>query len=263
MEIPKCRNRAHAGSRVVRAGWYGKAPHRRQRWLCTPSNGDVPHRFTPVLTRQGVPHGFCLDCSTALEPWEGQAGAREYHFAAREVGHALARVAAGDTYRHAAWSARRQGERERPARPRTRRRRRYRDPARDGQLVANWIDVFTPLLAEGELPTRWPDLLIVDSMQFRVNSGSRAGLKFNVLAAVGSDDPPPARWRDAPKVLRLASFPTKSRASWVEFLSALEGTPRVVMSDADRALDQALRMVFPRAGNAPPDLRLSSGTSSA
>ncbi len=157
----------------MRAGWYGKAPHRRQRWLCTPSNGDVPHRFTPVLTRQGAPHGFCLDCSTALE------------------------------------------------------------------------------------------LLIVDSMQFRVNSGSRAGLKFNMLAAVGSDDPPPARWRDAPKVLRLASFPTKSRASWVEFLSALEGTPRVVMSDADRALDQALRMVFPRAGNAPPDLRLSSGTSSA
>jgi hypothetical protein len=42
--------------------------------------------FHPVLTRQGHPHGFCLECSTALEPWEGQAGAREYHFAAREVG---------------------------------------------------------------------------------------------------------------------------------------------------------------------------------
>jgi hypothetical protein len=123
--------------------------------------------------------------------------------------------------------------------------------------VANWIDVFAPLLIAEELPARWPDLLIVDSMQCRVNSGARAGLKFNVFAAVGSVDPPPGRWRDAPKVVRLAAFPTKSRASWIEFLSALEGTPRVVMSDADRALEQALRTVFPRAGDPPPDLRLS------
>jgi hypothetical protein len=77
---------------------------------CRTLNGDPPHRFTPVLTRQGHPHGFCLECSTALEAWEGQAGAREYQLAAREVGHALARVAAGDSYRHAARSARRLGD---------------------------------------------------------------------------------------------------------------------------------------------------------
>lgn len=95
MEVSECPVAEHAGSRVVRAGWYGKAPHRRQRWLCVPASGDARHRFTAVLTRQGEPQAFCVECSTGLEPWEGQAGAREYRFVAREVGEALVAVAKG------------------------------------------------------------------------------------------------------------------------------------------------------------------------
>ena len=60
------------------------------------------HRFTPVLTRKGDPHTYCVEWSTALERWEGQAGAREYRFAAREVGEALVSVAKGTSYRVAA-----------------------------------------------------------------------------------------------------------------------------------------------------------------
>lgn len=82
-------------------------------------------------------------------------------------------------------------------------------------------------------------------------------MKFNVLAAVGSDDPRAARWRETPRVVRIEPFPTKSRASWIEFLSALDGTPRVVMSDADVALEQALRTVFARTGDPALGLRLS------
>jgi hypothetical protein len=44
-----------------------------------------------------APNGFCLECSTAIEPWEGQAGVRTYLFAAREIGDALARVAQGSS----------------------------------------------------------------------------------------------------------------------------------------------------------------------
>src|SRR5947209_18193011 len=107
MEVRACPIPEHAGSRVVRGGWYGKAPHRRQRWWCRPANGDPKHRFTPLLTRQGDPHAYCVECSTALEPWEGQAGAREYRFAAREVGEALVAVARGSSYQAAAEAARR------------------------------------------------------------------------------------------------------------------------------------------------------------
>jgi len=164
---------------VVRAGWCGKPPHRRQRWLCRPQNGDRRHRFTPVLTRQGERHAFCVECSTGLEPWEGQAGAREYRFSAREVGEALAAsqsangvwvasvlvcgiqathvrirwgtaaaasaVAAGAGYRAAAEAARRRAERV-PAGGADQRPERRRDPARGGQLVASWVDVFSELV---------------------------------------------------------------------------------------------------------------------
>lgn len=68
VEIPVCVVAGHGGGTVVRAGWYGERPHRRQRWLCRPGNGDASHRFTPVLTRQGEPDPVCVECSTALEP---------------------------------------------------------------------------------------------------------------------------------------------------------------------------------------------------
>jgi hypothetical protein len=47
----------------------------------------------------------------ASEEWEGQAGARTYWFAAREVGAALAAVAGGASYRAASEQARRQADR--------------------------------------------------------------------------------------------------------------------------------------------------------
>ena len=182
MELPRCPNELHRGSRVTRAGWYGKAPQLRQRWWCAPTNGAPPHRFTPQLTRQthkgAAPNGYCLECSTAVEPWEGQAGARTYLFAAREVGDALARVAQGSSYRAAAAAARDGAERVKQAKPRpkqpappgARRRRKKKRAERvardDGQLVANWVDVFTSMVCDGLLPTRWPDVLVIDSKAF-------------------------------------------------------------------------------------------------
>jgi hypothetical protein len=138
VEVPKCPNPAHANSRVVRAGWYGKAPHRRQRWWCRPLNGDAPHRFAEVLPRQAAATHHCIECSTKLEPWEGQAGAREYWFSARKVGLALAMVAGGETYRRAGRAAREMARRTNPRMGGS--RKRSRDPSLDGQLVADWVD---------------------------------------------------------------------------------------------------------------------------
>jgi hypothetical protein len=107
---------------VVRAGWYGKAPHRRQRWLCRPANGDSPHRFTPALTRQthkarGAER-LLLGVLDGHRAWEGQAGARTYLFSAREVGDALARVATRSSYRATAQAARVHADRVKSARRR-------------------------------------------------------------------------------------------------------------------------------------------------
>ncbi len=234
-----CPIHEHAGSRVVRGGWYGKPPHRRQRWWCRPSNGAPKHRFTPVLTRQGEPHPYCVECSTGLEPWEGQAGAREYRFAAREVGEALVSVAKGGTYRVAAEIARQKAGRVPP--PRAHRRR---SPANEGQLIANWVDVCSEFVCAGELPERWPHTLAVDSQNFRVNSGPHAGRGFHVLAAVGREQGEPGRWAPTPRVWRLEPFAHKDQASWEAFFGALDGAPKVIVSDADNALRRAIQGSF-------------------
>jgi len=223
----------------VRGGWYGKLPHRRQRWVCKPVNGDPKHRFTPVLTRQGEPHAFCVECSTGLEPWEGQAGAREYRFAAREVGEALVAVAAGTTYRAAAEFARRKAGRIPP--PRERRRR---QAANEGQLVANWVDVCSELVCAGELPERWPDTVAVDSQNFRVRTGADSWRGFHVFAAVGRESSEPGKWAQAPRVWRLEPFARKDQAAWEQFLGALSGAPRVIVTDSDKALALAIKNVF-------------------
>jgi hypothetical protein len=238
MEIPACPIPDHAGSEVVRGGWYGKPPHRRQRWWCRPANGDLKHRFTPVLTRQGDPHAYCVECSTALEPWEGQAGAREYRFAAREVGEALVSVAKGTSYRVAAEIARHKAGRIPPG------GRSRRSPANEGQLVANWVDVCSEFICAGELPRRWPHTIAVDSQNFRVNSGPNAGRGFHVLAAVGRDEAQAGQWAPVPRVWRLEPFARKDVAHWAAFFGALEGAPKVIVSDADNALALTIRNLF-------------------
>jgi len=238
MEIPACLMPEHAGSKVVRGGWYGKPPHRRQRWWCRPANGDPKHRFTPVLTRQGDPHAYCVECSTALEPWEGQAGAREYRFAAREVGEALVSVAKGTSYRVAAEIARQKAGRI-PESARSR-----RSPASEGQLVANWVDVCSEFICGGQLPERWPHTIAVDSQNFRVISGPNAGRGFHVLAAVGRDRAEPGQWAPVPRVWRLEPFARKDVAAWAAFFAALDGAPKAIVSDADNALALMIRNLF-------------------
>ena len=236
-----------------------------------PANGDPAHRFTPPLTRQthkhAAPNGFCLECSTPIEPWEGQAGARTYLFAAREVGDALARVAQGSSYRAAAAAARASADRVKQANPRQRtapagpigrrRRRKRRDRVAqdDGQLVANWVDVFTPVICDGLLPTSWPDVLVVDSVGFV--RGSQGGRRFNVLGAAGIEQMPEPGRRRPTLAWSLQPFARKTQAAWEEFLASLDGTPKVIVSDADRSIAGAIKAVFPRAGDAAPQHRLS------
>jgi hypothetical protein len=248
MEVPRCPDPAHAGSRVVRAGWYGKPPHRRQRWLCRPPNGAVAHRFCEVLPRQATSDHFCVECSTRLEPWEGQAGAHDYWFSAREAGHALALLGAGESYRQAAFAARRAAARTHERM--TGRPGRLRDPNLDGQLVAKWVDSLAAIITANELPERWPERLALDSREFRIDRGPRAGQSFHVFCAVGHDEP------GRPRVWRMAAFPRRTKVDWQEFLSVCGGTPRLVVTDFDKALRKALGEVFPRPGDRAPELRL-------
>jgi len=187
-------------------------------------------------------------------------------FAAREVGDALASVARGTSYRGAATSARKQAERVKAASPRPRppgaprrRGRTERSPESDGQLVANWVDVLAPLIIEQQLPREWPQTLLLDSKAF-LQGSLRGGRRFHVLGAVGVPVPTQqqarsgARPRASPWLLEPT--PTRNAQAWAKLLRSLEGTPDVIVADAEHAIHVAINRVFPRPGGTMPEVRL-------
>src|SRR5918995_7053435 len=237
MEVPVCPDPAHAGGRVVRAGWGGRPPHRRQRWLCRPGGGE-PHRFTELLPRREADRSLCRSCFTQLEPWEGQPGPRTYSFTAREVAYLLVRVAEGATYRSVAQAVRRLAGRPEAGQPRSGRRR----SLSEGQLAANWVDCFAELVTRSDPQRGWPAIVVLDSIAFEVVSGANAGRRFQVLGAVGHER------RGAPqRVVLLEPAPRKSLADWKAFLARLPGAPQVVVSDMDSAIARAVAELFPQA----------------
>lgn len=177
-----------------------------------------------------------MECSAALDPWEGQAGARTYWFSARTVAHALVRIADGATYRAAAFSARRLEARLAPGKRRGKRTRRNlrRSADFDGQLAANWVDIHAPVITDALLPGEWPERLALDSAEFRIlGGGLRAGKRFHILAAVGYGK---GNWEG--RVWRLFPAQTRQGPEWEGFLRMLTsgpGQPERVITDDDAA----------------------------
>ncbi len=244
--MPTCRNPAHRNGAVVRAGWHGVAPHRRQRWLCKLANGDTPHRFSEELPRQEREGSHCSECSSALDPWEGQAGARDYAFHARDIAHALMLVASGVSYRQAAKATRTAAARGSSGVTWGQRVPRMRQHVVDGQLVANWVDVFGPVVTFAHGHGQWPERMAVDSVGFR--SGGAVARGFNIMVAVGYEAP---SFRE-PKVWLMRPFVQRNQDAWEEFFNLLGGTPRRIVADIDASIAGAVDACFPRANSRPP-----------
>ena len=235
MEIPVCSRPGHQGSLVVRAGWYGREGQRRQRWKCTPADGQA-HRFAEVLPRivSGAEEHVCPDCATSLEPWEGQPAPRLYGFTARDVAAALAMVAGGASYRETAEAIRiRAG---RPLSTVTRRSQskvkgkkgRVLAPAnRHPQLISDWVEVFAPMIWSVYAPTAWPAAVAIDEMQFRFGrpGKARGDKAFSVLAAMGYD----ATAR--PYVAAIEAVSSADTRAWTALFGSLERRPGWVVGD--------------------------------
>ena len=93
---------------MVRDGFYGARPRRRQRYRCHhPENPADFHRFTPAVMRLEAIEHRCGKCESALPPGQGPNVPRRYDHAGREIAAALVAVANGSTYEQAAVTARR------------------------------------------------------------------------------------------------------------------------------------------------------------
>ncbi len=232
----KCPEPEHAGSRIKLDGTYGQRGHRRQRYKCAPPKGK-PHVFTELLPREESWNGACDHCERQVERREGPKAPRHYQFVARGIAEALAAVGAGDTYMQAS----------RVARDRARRFRfdpetgEVRESAH-GQLVADWVELFAPVVTEPQRPTAWPaeGSLLLDHLPFRIRAEDASGrgvpggtVAFDVFCAVGYQAGKPRLWH-------AEAFSTAHPANWSAFLGSLEGEPKRVVCDAHKGMLQAI-----------------------
>ena len=239
----RCPRPEHAGSRVKLDGTYGKPGHRRQRYKCSPKAGKS-HVFTELLPREESWHGACEHCERDVARREGPKAPRHYQFVARGIAQALHAVGTGDTYMQAS----------RVARDRA---RRFRYDAATGelresthgQLVADWVELFAPVVFAPHGPACWPahGSLLLDHIPFRIRAEDASGrgipggtVAFDVFCAVGYRAGKPRLWH-------AAAFATAHPANWRAFLAALEGEPPRVVCDAHRGMIQAIEERWPRA----------------
>jgi len=237
----RCRRSEHAGSRVKLDGTYGRPGHRRQRFKCSPSGGK-PHVFTELLPREESWQDSCEQCERQVERREGPKAPRHYQFVARGIAEGLHAVGAGATYMRAS----------RVARDRARRFR--LDPETGelretdhGQLVADWVELFAPVVFEAQRPAAWPSegSLLLDHLPFRIRALDVNGkpipagrVAFDVFCAVGYRAGKPRLWR-------AEAFASAHPANWSAFLGGLPGEPRRIVCDAHTGMLRAIAERWP------------------
>ena len=200
--------------------------------------------FTELLPREESWHRSCEHCERQIERREGPKAPRHYQFVARGIAEALQAVGAGSSYMRAS----------RVTRDRARRFRcdietgelRESD---HGQLLADWVEVFAPVIFEPFRPTVWPThgSLLLDHLPFRVRALDSSGRRipagkvaFDVFCGVGFE-------AGRPKLWLTEAFTSASPANWSVFLGSLPGCPERIVCDGHGGLLAAIQARWPKA----------------
>ena len=238
---PDCPHPAHAGSRVTRAGFYGKPPDRRQRFWCEPRGGGR-HRFAPLLPRLGTDEDRCRECEREVAAHEGPQAARLYRYSARDVATALLAVAGGASYREAS------------AQVRVRVGRASKGP--HGQMVADWVEAFAPPLWDRFGVDTWPEVIVCDEKRITRRSTSRSGLSSYPTTRKGQKAMKRADsytllvatarlGQGWPLVMAHAVPRTAKQRDWEQFYRLLGGRPRAIVADQSPRIFNAAAKVWP------------------
>ena len=162
---------------------------------------------------------------------------------ARGIAEALQALGCGDSYMHTA----------RVARDRARRFRldgqtgelRESD---HGQLMADWVEVFAPVVFEAQRPTAWPaeGSLLLDHLPFRIRALDASGGRipagrtaFDVFCAVGFCAGRPRLWL-------AQAFASAHPANWSTFLGSLPSYPGRIVCDAHGGMLAAIALRWPQ-----------------
>jgi hypothetical protein len=134
--------------------------------------------------------GECLECERHYEAHEGPPTGRRFLYSTRDIAFALVEVGKGWSDRTVGARVRERAGRLRSGKTKSGRRRRNRD----GNTVADWVELFAPVVFAPHTPSEWPRVVALDAIPFAVRrkdahgnpvpGGSRA---FHVFGAYGWD----------------------------------------------------------------------------
>lgn len=234
LNVPACPRPGHADTRVTLGGVYGKPP--RQMFKCVGANGSS-HRFAGPLPRLLSESGVCAHCDNGVERHQGPVVTPEYQFHLRLAAQALIDVGAGSTYTEAAAKARVMAGKG----P-------YQGLEANGELVAQWVDVFAPVLIAAYAETAWPETVLVDSTNFIITN-SFNGQSAQAFAIIGFYGYDAGQTRGRPLGFYAAhEHLAQDYADAIDHLEALPAPhlrgpwqpPTVVLSDGESALLRGL-----------------------
>lgn len=217
-------------------GKYGRPP-KRQRYRCIAPDGKF-HSFTPVLPREMTPGGVCASCDTTVAAHKGPVVSRAYRHGLHLVADALVSVGRGVSYTSAAQRARVAAGREPLA------------GEGGGQMVAEWVDAWAPVILAKNADHGLVETLVLDSTDFSWTN-RRTGQRrreFAVLIAYGYT----AGGRR--RVLAARANCTAQAADYLRLLVALNLTvpPLSVVADASGAITSAVQAMWPVARGPAP-----------
>jgi hypothetical protein len=220
---------------VTLGGIYGNPP--RQLYKCVDATGRS-HRFAGTLPRLLAETSTCAHCDNHIERHQGPVLTEDYQFHLRVAAQALIDVGTGDTYTKAAAKARVAAGRG----P-------YKGLEPNGELVAQWVDVFAPVIVAAYAETSWPETVLIDSTNFIIHNTAMgtSAQAFAVIGAYGYPVSGPGRLLG---LYATHEHLTQDYANTIDYFEALGSTggstspwtpPRMVLTDGESALLAGLR----------------------
>lgn len=225
--LPACVQ--HPESHVVKNGTYGIGHERRQMFRCQPVKGKA-HNFAGAVPRLVSESHRCDHCENTVASHEGPRVARRYDFPVAQAAAALVMVGQGVSYTEAA--------------DRTRARNQRGRFDCGAQLVGNWTEVLSPVVAREFLETEWPETVVLDATWFMVKNRRTGDTNraFSLLAVHGY----PAG-QEKGRCWALRATTTRDEDQWAAILRGLPGQPKMVVCDGDQAIENAVGQVWPGA----------------
>ena len=237
---PPCPRPGHSAGTVSRDGVQDRGGRKRQRWRCTLPDGDF-HRFMGAVSRTHLEEQeakVCVTCDSQIGQHQGPASPWRFDYLIEEIADALVGLGRGGSYTEVAQRARFQAWNG------SRAYKRGKTTVVNGQLAADWLARFGPVVCAPYRETEWPETLVLDSTEFKYTNSwtGRSEQLFTVLAAYGY----PAG-HEKGRLWALAASPTDNGPAWKEFLKTLPGKPSVVILDDDNGIRSGVRLRWPGA----------------